>query len=329
MTTRSQEPTRTRTLRNKWLRDFTRRYKRLISESNKWLLDDQYRAANMITNAYEFTQDPQSIVNYMVFLQSRIDSGILEVNRSSSGQIISTSGWMVPYTNDAYLRGVMSSRADLIKLGVPLGQLMDNAIPATLQGGITPSLSVTTEQNNIVPVTGSYPYAAPLVKPIHLEALRIAYTRDFTDLQGITTEMSQQIRREIIDGMEAGIHTREIAKNINDRVNKIGLTRSKTLARTEVGRAFRVAGVNESIALQEEFDLPVEFHYQWVTAEDERVRSAHAARHGRVYTAEQVRPLIGDVNCRCNTVEVLPEFVNRKDKKKAAKERRELLARVG
>jgi SPP1 gp7 family putative phage head morphogenesis protein len=301
----------------------------LIAESNRWLLDDDYRAANIVTNAYEFTQDPQSIVNFMVFLQSRIDSGILEVNRSSTGQIISTSGWMIPYTNDAYLRGVMSSRADLIKMGVPLGQLMDNATVATLQGGIVPSLELTTDQNIIVPVTGNYMYAAPLVKPIHLEALRVAYTRDFTDLQGITTEMSQQIRREIIDGMESNLHTREIAKNINDRINKIGLTRAKTLARTEVGRAFRVAGVNDSIAIQKEFDLPLEFHYQWVTAKDERVRSAHAARHGRVYTAEEVRPLIGDVNCRCNTIEVLPEFVNRKDKKKAAKERRALLARVG
>jgi len=324
----SQEPTQTKGIRTKWLKDFTRRFKRLKSEINKFLLDDDYRAG-LTTNAYEFTNDPQAVVNFMVFLQSRIDSGILEINRASTGQILNYSGWMVSYTNSAYLRGIQASRAQLAKLGAPMAFLLDQAKAPTMQGGILPSLSVATEQNTIIPVTGSYPVAQAMREPIHLEALRLAYSRDFTDLQGITNEMSQQIRREILDGMEASLHTRDIAKNIADRVDKIGLTRAKTLARTEVGRSFRLAGINDSTALAEEAGLDVEFRYQWVTAQDERVRSSHAARHGRIYTKEEVVPLIGDPNCRCNTIEVLPEFLSRKDRKKAAKERRELLAKIG
>lgn len=298
---KSDEPTRTKTLRNKWLADFTRRFKSLIAESNKWLINDDYRA--LVTNQYEFTSDPQSIINYMAFLQTKIDQLILEVNRANTNQITSYSGWMVKYENQAYLRGIQASRAQLSKLSGPLALLIQQSKPAELRGGIMPTLSVTDTANKIIPVTGVYPIAPAMVEPIHLEALRIAYTRNFTDLEGITSAMSQQIRREITSGMEAGMHTRDIAKNISNRIDKIGLTRAKTLARTEVGRAFRLGSINESQSISEESGL--EFKYQWLTALDERVRSSHAARQGVIYTKEEVIPLIGDVNCRCSTPEVL------------------------
>jgi len=336
------EPTRTKTLRNRWLKDFTRRFRMVHRDVNRWLFDASFRAnptftpfvtSTTVTNVrhepYQFTSDPQSIVNFMLFLQTRIDNYVLSVNRASTGQLTGYSGWMVKYANNAYLRGIKASQAQLRALGVPLALLLDQAEVAQLAGGIVPQLAVTDTANQTVLVTRTYVLAPVMVKPIHLEALRIAYTRDFTDLQGITDAMSQQIRREITLGMEAALPTREIAKNINNRIDKIGLTRAKTLARTEVGRSFRLASINDAESMAEEIGLDIDWHYLWDTAQDERVRSSHARRHGRIFTREEVLLLIGDPNCRCATPAVLPEFENRKDRKKAAKERRELLAKLG
>jgi SPP1 gp7 family putative phage head morphogenesis protein len=48
---------------------------------------------------------------------------------------------------------------------------------------------------------------------------------------------------------------------------------------------------------------------EWITAEDERVRSIHAERHGQVYNIRDA-PSLGEPNCRCVKVAVVDNNTN-------------------
>lgn len=97
--------------------------------------------------------------------------------------------------------------------------------------------------------------------PTTKEKLKLAATRIFSDLQGVTQAMSTQINRVLVDGLAQQISPREMAKNLVDRVDKIGITRARMIARTEIIRihadaqidAFQDAGL-------EKIGVMVEWH---------------------------------------------------------------------
>ena len=119
----------------------------------------------------------------------------------------------------------------------------------------------------------------------------------FTELEGITASMDAQIADVLATGIVEGVGPEEMARRINNRVDKIGLTRSRMIARTEVVQTFNQAAAFEyqraSAVIGEEILI------QWLTAEDERVRSSHRERNMVVYTQEEYSDLIGEPNCRC------------------------------
>lgn len=84
----------------------------------------------------------------------------------------------------------------------------------------------------------------PFDLPHNQDTLQQLYTRNFEELEGITATMNQQISRELTDGFTAGLNPREIARNVTDRVDKIGKHRATVMARTEVIRAHSEATLN-------------------------------------------------------------------------------------
>lgn len=74
-------------------------------------------------------------------------------------------------------------------------------------------------------------------QPASIEKVKLLAGRVYTDLQGVTETMAAEIKRTLVDGMIQGRHPRVIAKQMNERVDKIGITRANTIARTEVMRA--------------------------------------------------------------------------------------------
>jgi|GEM_PF-7020231 len=71
-----------------------------------------------------------------------------------------------------------------------------------------------------------------------LDALKV---RNLTALKKITNELNGQIMYEISEGVRLGEHPSVIAKRITERVDKIGITRAKMMARTETIHAFNQA----------------------------------------------------------------------------------------
>ena len=104
--------------------------------------------------------------------------------------------------------------------------------------------------------------------PVHSDAIQSMWRRQFSELDGITDAVAQEVRRELADGLIEGVGSEELAGRLNDRVDAIGMTRARTLARTETVRAHNEA----ALARYERHGVEeVETVVELLTAEDARV----------------------------------------------------------
>ena len=131
----------------------------------------------------------------------------------------------------------------------------------------------------------------------HQDKLEQILGRVYTDLEGIDEAMQAEIRRQIALGLEEGEGTAAIAKRIEDRIEKIGRTRARTLARTEVIRSHHAA----NIATYREAGIQgVEVQAEFATAGDARVCQECAGLEGQVYSLATIEGMIPvHPNCRC------------------------------
>jgi SPP1 gp7 family putative phage head morphogenesis protein len=128
--------------------------------------------------------------------------------------------------------------------------------------------------------------------PADKRALSVLQARSLTGLQGITDEMSKSIMQEITDGMLRGDSPRDVARAISDRVDAIGITRAKALARTETMKAYNTG------ATQRFAQRGVE-EQEWCAAASERTCSYCLSMDGRKFPIDDSPDMPGHVNCRC------------------------------
>ena len=265
----SDDPTRTLTLRNKAVAEITRRFKqlnRLIIESvkdNKIFLDN---AQALKKEEFIFLRDGDKLKKFDAWLQGAISEIILSGSVRKDDPNIN---WLLAYIDTAYRKGIKKSTS------VMLQRLGKNVIPDLI---------------NLVNL------------PPHARAMELIFTRDFDQLKGITEAMSQQISYIISEGILQGENPNDMAKRITDRVEKIGITRAKLLARTEVINAFNLARINNVDAYSD--FLGEEVVFRWISGVDARVRDTHRERNNKFYSKEKVTPLIGEPNCRCTITEI-------------------------
>jgi hypothetical protein len=179
--------------------------------------------------AFEFVQDRAKIAGFMDWLRKQEETGILQVvlrphfARSASGP------WTDIYIDSAYQRGIRNSDSWLRRAGA------GGSVSVQMPGGVNRAIT----------------------QPVHAEKVAIIYSRTYEDLKSVTEVMNAQIRRRITDGLTTGLArgiaegknpltiARELVKNVNDRVDKIGITRARTIARTEVMHAHNEALLTE------------------------------------------------------------------------------------
>ncbi len=206
--------TRTTTLRKQYSADMYKRFRELKGLIRQTI--QVYDSFNLKQNIearrnFPFRQDSAKVNAFMDWLQDAEDEGILEVRQYTNGRVTSRNAWQNTYVRRSYQKGIKYANRELSKAG--------QQVPEETMRSI-------------------------FNKPIHADALGMLYTRNFRELQGITKAMDQEISRELAEGFSQGYNPRKIAGNINDRVDKIGITRARTLARTEVIRAHGQATKN-------------------------------------------------------------------------------------
>lgn len=222
-----RDPTRTAVLRGEYVRAMRTRFGKVKKLIKQTIIDnDALRLAESAPNSrtlpvilqavpaprYAFPTDLAGKAQaFMDWLAGASDSEILEVTRGAGRTMLRAYPWQNTYVRSAYARGVTQASAQLRQAGIEIP-------PFTM--------------------------AAVFNYPMHADTLALLFSRNFTDLKGITDEMSTQIARVLADGLSSGVGPREVAKMIADRVNKIGLVRGDLLARTEIIRAHAEATLN-------------------------------------------------------------------------------------
>jgi SPP1 gp7 family putative phage head morphogenesis protein len=220
---------------------------------------------------YDWPSDPAGKADaFMDWLMGAVDDEILEIEQRDGRRIVLSSRWQDVYVRAAYARGVDQASAALHTAGME--------IPP-------------------------YGYAGVFNKPIHADTLAILYTRNFSDLNGITEAMGQQISRTLGTGLAQGLGPREMAQILNGRVDAIGINRALTLARTEVIHAHAEATLNR----YEEFGLDaVNGLAEFSTSGDGQVCDLCRPLDGKTFTIVEARGMLPKhPNCRCTWLPVL------------------------
>lgn len=280
---RPADPTRTIGVTKRWAGQSNKRFRSLKGAINRLLLkDDDGTTAQFIGNAFVFTNDAQSITEFMAWLEGQIAEKVVGPGATAD------DNWQNKFVNQSYDRGFKRAQADMKKAKI-LPRFSPGVAPAPIVGTATPSLAVS--------IGAPIELLGTAAAPIHLDTIQTLYVREFQALKGVTDEMAKQIARALVEGVEQGQGIREIAKNVTDRVDKIGISRAKTIARTETSKAFNSAVIAEGETVSGA--LGIEVLYKWITAGDDRVRDSHVLRNNKEFTAEEAARLIGEPNCRC------------------------------
>lgn len=139
--------------------------------------------------------------------------------------------------------------------------------------------------------------AAAFNRPIHADRVGMIFTRSFSELKGIAEAMDSQISRVLATALIEGQGPMVTARRLADRVDKIGITRARVLARTETIAAHASGTLG---AYREMQVAGVNLRAEWLTARDGSVCSICQALQGRVFTLDEAEGMLPrHPNCRC------------------------------
>lgn len=176
--------------------------------------------------------------------------------------------------------------------------------PAYVQGTAAQvaNLSIQSEfyaatQGSLEKVLLSRPYAA---------RFGLVQARVFEEMRGFSDVMRADLGSTLARGMAAGQNPLIIAKDIEARVG-VSAARARTIARTEIGMAHRMAKMQESEDARLRLGIrTLEMH---ISALSPTTREWHAARHATLHTVQdQINWWNEDangINCKCSTTAVL------------------------
>jgi SPP1 gp7 family putative phage head morphogenesis protein len=135
--------------------------------------------------------------------------------------------------------------------------------------------------------------------------VRLLATRAYEGLAGITATVGTQLNRLLAQGLAEGRNPRQIARQMVETIDDIGIRRARTLARTEIiyAHAEGQLWAYEELGVEQ-----LGIKAEWSTAGDDRVCPLCAAREGQVYKVSEAHGLIPlHPNCRCAWIPVVED----------------------
>lgn len=265
------DPTKTTTIRLAFMREIKKRFKKIISQVKEKLVEEDY--LKLKTNQYSFPLSSDKMKGFMDWLGKLEEKELFRTVSFPGTRTGISSQWTDKYIDFSYAKGIARARQEMISEGLE------------------------------VPTLSEYSVQLSMKQPVHLDRIGIIYSRVFEDLKGITAAMDTQISRVLADGMIQGLGPRDIAKSITEKIDAIGIGRATTLARTEVIRAHHLANINEYRQYGVEL---VGVKAEWRTVGDGRVCELCAPRDGKIYSLDEIEPLIPlHPNCRCMAVPIV------------------------
>lgn len=265
------DPSRTVTLRRAFEAAFIRKINQLQQELRKLLVDDDaFGLVRPLTinERFYFTTKPQQLEAFRRWLANKTDSIFYNKNSPTAA-----TDWWEEYIRQGFEKGILRSYDDTIGKGIP---------PLT-SGNTRKGAKLEFQRSS-------------MSNPTILETLKTLGGRVLTELDGITSNLSKRIMRDLTDGLVQGKNPREIAQDIINSTN-MDKNRAVTIARTEIIRAHAEGQLAAFEAMGvEEIGVQVE----WTATQDARVCPKCAELNGVVLPIEKAHNLIPrHPNCRC------------------------------
>lgn len=189
------EPTRTRTARKTYARRLRGRWKAIRAAIRESIIEKD--ALSLRTEALVDAPDRYAFTSEA----DKVPAFDNWLTSTTEREILQQFGKENEWVTGAYERGVDDARTEMRALG----------LTSEATAGAT---------------------AAQL--PIHKEQLSKLYTRNFGALKGMNEATANQMRRVLSEGLASGRGPRDLAEDLADRVDAVGITRANTIARTEV-----------------------------------------------------------------------------------------------
>lgn len=214
----------------------------------------------------------------------RIDETIAEIiQRIMMQRGEQYDNWFQAYTAEAYQQGAAYAQSSLA---------VQSAVYASAYSNIESVLFTPEYQRRIAVVT----------------------SRTFNSMEKFSGDLITTTRQILGDTIAQGKSPRyaaELLKGylLDDKGDKEGAarraaSRAATIARTELGVAYRSAVMDESQRASESLGLVTKL--LWVSALMSTTRRDHASRHGNLYTRAEVTEFYSKngnaINCRCSQV---------------------------
>lgn len=143
-------------------------------------------------------------------------------------------------------------------------------------------------------------------QPAYQNQIASAFISTYSDWKGISDAARADLSNIIGTSIARGVNPRETARIISKRLD-VSMSSAKRMAQTEQVGALRRANWNETTWASESLGLKTGL--LWLSALKPTTRSWHAARHGRIYTVEEVEAFYAEggnrFNCYCATQPVL------------------------
>ena len=214
-----------------------------------------------LNQRWAFRTSPEKVAEFQKWLRTQIDRDILLGTESDVWEA---------YVRQGYIKGAGRSYQDFVQRRLELRDTLEDTI----------GFRAGTERGFL---------QATVSRPESVEKVRLLAGRAYDDLEGVTAEMSTRMVRHLTDGLVQGKGPREIARELADDVDGIGLGRATTIARTELTRVHAEGQLDALEAMGvEEIGVMVE----WKTAEDEGVCPLCEPLEGVVLTIEEARGML-------------------------------------
>ena len=279
------DPTQQKGREKRAYADFRRRLRAINTEIQERVVDQLQPREIAVNGLRAYLLNAEKVYIYELdYLQlRRIDETIAEIIQ----RIMMQRGeqwdvWMQQYTAEAYQQGAAYAQSSLA---------VQSAVYASAYSNIESVLFTPEYQRRIAVVT----------------------SRTFNSMEKFSGDLITTTRQILGDTIAQGKSPRWAAQQLKGYLvdtegdQKKAASRAATIARTELGVAYRSAVMDESQRASESLGLVTKL--LWVSALMATTRRSHADRHGKLYTRAEVTEFYSkngnSINCFCSQTPVV------------------------
>lgn len=180
-----------------------------------------------------------------------------------------------------------------------------NFVQVAYQQGTARTYANLAMQSDVY-VAGRRNLAEVLRSPPYVNRIALVRAREFEEMKGLASGVKADMSRVLSNGIAMGENPLAIARKLKEQTG-IEIRRANRIARTEVGQALRTARLDEKDDAARTYGVKSAMLH--LSALSPTTRPTHSARHGKLYTSDQVRlwyTVDGNaINCKCAQTEVI------------------------